>query len=121
MVCAAAGARHIELQERASALLAAAEQASSGAPPAAERAPGSNRAGCRQAKKKKGRKVCGGGGADWDAAQDSEAGRLGAALGRVVWGREKGWNAWPALVVSASDAAAAAPQLSRANTIYRVL
>ena len=61
--------------------------------------------------------MCGGGGADWEpcGAQGPGSERLGGALGRVVWAREKGWNAWPALVVSAGDAAAAAPQLSRAD------
>ncbi|KAK9830592.1 hypothetical protein WJX81_002721 [Elliptochloris bilobata] len=46
---------------------------------------------------------------------DGNPGGLGGALGLVVWAREKGWNAWPALVVSAADAADAAPQLSRAG------
>lgn len=113
VTCAAAGARASELQERASSLLAAAERSSSCAPFAAERPPS-----CRQAKEKKGKKVCGGGGAGQEpcGAQGAGAERWAAALGRVVWAREKGWNAWPALVVSAGDAAAAAPQLSRADS-----
>ena len=117
LISAAAGARASELEARACALIAVAESASSGAPPAAERPSGASRAGCRQAKKKKGRRACGGGGVDREpcGAQGSGAARLGAALGHVVWAREKGWSAWPALVVSAGDAAAAAPQLSRAD------
>lgn len=120
MLCAAAGARASELQECASALLAAAARASLGASPAAERAPASSRAGCRQAKKMKRKTVCGGGGAGREpcGAQGLGAECLGAALGRVVWAREKGWNAWPALVVSAGGAAAAAPQLSRTDHTF---
>lgn len=71
--------------------------------------------------------VAGGGGAEADVISRSEKprpvlergsaeeGARAKALGRVVWAREKGWNAWPALVVSAADAADAAPKLSRAH------
>jgi hypothetical protein len=47
------------------------------------------------------------------AAAGAAAPAAGRGLGCVVWAREKGWNAWPALVVTPADAMAAAPKLAK--------
>ena len=138
-----AGMRAGELRLRAAALRSAADSAAAHAAPAgtpgtghairtcsraAAALPGGTAAaGCRSLSAAPGVVVAGGGGAESDVTSRSakpglflergsaEEGARAKALGRVVWAREKGWNAWPALVVSAADAVDAAPKLSRAH------
>ena len=47
------------------------------------------------------------------AAAGAAVPAAGRGLGCVVWAREKGWNAWPALIVTPADAMAAAPKLAK--------